>query len=456
MRRSIPARAKALATAAAAAVACAPWAAGCGGTGTPVASVVLVTVDTLRPDHLSYAGYSRPTSPTLDAMAAGGLVFERARSHAPVTAPAHASILTGRLPAWHLVLTNGDVLNDGVDTLAELLAAAGFRTAAFVSNFTITRLVNFQQGFAHYDDSLPQSEQNRPQPERIAEHTVDAALTWLAQHRRERFFCWIHLQDPHGPYAPPPAYGEAFAAEARARPPLLLPLLEDQSGFGGIPSYQALDGERNANAYVAGYDGEIRYMDAQLGRVIEALRGWRVDPFFVITADHGEALGEHGYYFAHGQGLTEDQIRVPLLLSGPGVPAGIRSTLAVQHVDIVPTILARAGVPIPKELPGRDLLALVAEPRREERPLVAQAFPEEWAVVEAGKKLIVWPNRKALYDLDRDPAEARDVAAGEPAVSDALGALLEAERAKPPPPWPRTPAQRDLLRSQLRALGYID
>jgi len=423
---------------------------GCGNGKAP--NVVLVTIDTLRPDHLSYSGYARVTSPNLDAVAAGGLVFERARSHAPVTAPAHASILTGRLPAWHLVLTNGDILNDGVDTLAELLGAAGFRTAAFVSNFTITRLVNFQQGFEHYDDSLPQSELNRPQPERIAADTIDAALAWLTRHHTERFFCWIHLEDPHGPYAPPPAYGEVFAAEARARPPTLLPLLDNQSGLGGIPQYQAIDGERNANLYVAGYDGEIRYMDAQLGRVVDALRQWQVDPFLVITADHGEALGDHGYYFAHGQGLTEDQIRVPLIVSGPGVRAGTRARIPVQHVDIVPTVLARAGVPVPKDLPGRDLLALASE----ERPLLAQAFPNEWAVVAAGRKLLVWPDRTELYDPERDPAEAHDLAGANPDVTARLGDILAAERAKPSPPWSRKSAHHDLLRFQLKALGYID
>jgi len=444
----MPTSAKALVVAST--VACALWAARCRSAEVP--SVVLVTIDTLRPDHLSYTGYARATSPSLDAMAAAGVVFENARGHAPVTAPAHASILTGRLPTWHLVLTNGDILNDGVETLAELLAAAGFRTAAFVSNFTITRMVNFQQGFEHYDDSLPQSELNRPQPERIAKDTVDAALAWLARHRTERFFCWIHLQDPHGPYAPPASYGNAFTADARAHEPILLPLLEDQSGLGGIPRYQALGGERNANVYVAGYDAEIGYVDAQLGRVFDALRDWNVDPFFVITADHGEALGDHGYYFAHGQGLTEDQIRVPLILSGPGVRAGHRSRAPVQHIDIAPTILARVGVPVPEELPGRDLLALATE----ERPLIAQAFPDEWAVVSAGKKLLVWPDRTVLYDLDRDPTEAHDVAAGEPAVTDKLAGILAAERSQPPPPWPRTSAQHDLLRFQLKALGYID
>jgi arylsulfatase A-like enzyme len=229
-------------------------------------------------------------------------------------------------------------------------------------------------------------------------------------------------------------------------------LLDDQSGLGGIPRYQALGSERNANVYVAGYDGEIRYMDAQLGRLLDALREWDVNPFFVITADHGEALGDHGYYFAHGQGLTEDQIRVPLILHGPGVRAGTRVGAPVQHIDIAPTILARAGVPVPQALTGRDLLALAAE----ERSLFAQAFPDEWAVVATGKKLLVEPDRTVLYDLDRDPAEAHDVAGAEPDVTSRLGGILAAERAKPPPPWSRTSAQHELLRFQLKALGYLE
>jgi membrane-anchored protein YejM (alkaline phosphatase superfamily) len=221
-------------------------------------------------------------------------------------------------------------------------------------------------------------------------------------------------------------------------------LLENQSGLGGIPRYQALGSEQNANVYVAGYDGEIRYMDAQLGRLIDALHEWGVTPFFVITADHGEALGDHGYYFAHGQGLTEDQIRVPLILHGPGVRAGTRVRAPVQHIDIAPTILARAGVPI--------LLALAAE----ERPLLAHAFPDGWAVVATDNKLLVWPARTILYDLERDPAETRDVAGAEPDVTSRLGGVLTAERAKPPPPWSRTSAQQELLRFQLQALGYLE
>ncbi len=432
-----------------ASITCAVLAVGCAA---DAPSILLVTIDTLRPDHLSHNGYARQTSPVLDAVAASGLVFDIARSNAPLTAPAHASILTGRLPAWHQVLTNGDVLDDGVVTVAERLRDAGFRTAAFVGNATITSIVNFQQGFEHFDDSLPQLEANRPQPERGAVDTVDAALAWLGSHHDKRFFCWLHLQDPHGPYEPPAAAAAAFVDEARVKPPVLLPLLSDQSGHGGIPQYQAFEGERNAHLYRARYDGEIRHTDAELGRALGQLRIWGVDPFLVVTADHGEAMGEHDFYFAHGHGLTEDQVRVPLLLRGPGVPTGVRSAVPVEHRDIVPTILRRAGLRVPADLPGRDLLA-VGDGRNAS---IAQAFRDGWAVTRDGEKLIVWPRRRSLHDLGRDPGEEHDIAAVSPDTVARLEDILAAVRSAPAPPWQRRSAQPELLRQQLRALGYLE
>lgn len=418
----------------------------------PPAAILLVTIDTLRPDHLSHNGYRRATSPTLDAVAATGLVFELARSHAPLTAPAHASLLTGRLPAWHRVLTNGDILDDGAVTLAERLAAAGFETAAFIGNANLTRVVNFQQGFGHYDDALTDREGVRPQPERSARATVDATLAWLATHHTRPFFCWVHLQDPHGPYVPPPEDAASFLLEAEREPPRPLPLLTNQSGRAGIPAYQALGDERNANVYVARYDGEIRHTDAEVGRLLVQLAAWRIDPLLIVTADHGEALGDHDYYFAHGQDLTEDQVRVPLILRGPGVPVGQRVRTPVDHLDVVPTVLRHAGIPVPSDLPGRDLLALVPN----DQATVAQGFPEGWAIATATHKLIAWPTRRAVFDLTRDPGETRDIAASAPADTAALEAALTTERARPEPPWPRRSAQREMLRDQLRALGYLE
>jgi arylsulfatase len=425
--------------------------AACSGPSPPP-SVLLITVDTLRPDHLSAYGYPRETSPSIDALAASGLLFEEARSHAPVTAPSHASILSGDLPAWHQVLTNGDMLNAEVGTLAKWLGAAGLATAAFVSNAAITRAVNFDEGFGHFDDTLPERELNRPQPERIAEHTVDAALAWLDAHRAAPFFCWVHLEDPHGPYTPPAEHAAPFLAAAAKLPVVTLPILADQSGRGGIPRYQALAGETNRELYVARYDGEIHYMDLHVGRLLAALEGWGVEPLVVLTADHGEALGEHGYYFAHGHRLTEDQIRVPLILRGPGVPAGRRSQRPVDQLDIAPTILALTGVTAARALPGRNLLALPEAPH----PTASQGFPHQASIAVDGMKLVRWPQGEALFDLGVDPKEERDVAAADPDARRRLGGLLDAELARRRPSWARVSAFGPVLVDQLRRLGYVE
>ena len=423
--------------------------AGCGGA--PVAPVVLVTIDTLRADHLGCYGYARATSPVLDAFAAAGTRFAEARSQAPLTAPSHASILTGTLPAWHQVLTNGDALPADVETLPERLQAAGWHTAGFVSNAVITHVVGFDQGFEHFDDTLPAREVNRPQSERLATDTIDAAIAWLAAHRSERFFVWIHLEDPHGPYTPPAADAAPFLAEAAGLAPHPLPALADQSGASGIPQYQALTGETDAHRYVARYDGEIHYVDREIGRLLDALRGWGVAPLVVITGDHGEALGEHDHWFAHGHGLTEDQLRVPLLVRGPGVPVGRVVARAVDTLDVVPTVLTHARLAVPAELRGHDLLADGAPCR----PTFAQAFPDAWAVVAEGRALLQSPAGTALYDLAGDPDETRDASVADPAARARLLALVADERARPAPQWTRRSAQGELIVEQLRALGYL-
>jgi arylsulfatase len=420
--------------------------AGCGTTPPP--AVLLVTIDTLRADHLGCHGYPRPTSPVVDALAAGGVRFATARSQASLTAPSHASILSGTLPAWHQVRTNGDVLPAQVDTLAKWFRAAGWRTAGFVSNAVITGVVGFDEGFEHFDDRLDAIEATRPQPERVATATVDAALAWLGAHRSERFFVWLHLEDPHGPYVPPAADAAPFLAAAASEPRRALSILTDDSGRDGIPRYQAVGGETDAAAYVARYDGEIRYFDRELGRVLAALREWGIAPFVVLTADHGEALGEGGYWFAHGHALTEDQLRVPLILHGPGVPAGRVVSAPVDTLDIAPTILRRAGLAVPRTLVGRDLLARELAPR----PTFAQAFPDGAAVIDGGLALYAGAGETVLHDLTAGPNGVRD----DVAARDRLAALLAAERARPAPPWPRRSARGDLLREQLRALGYIE
>lgn len=332
-------------------------------------NVVLITVDTLRADHLGLYGSPVPTSPQLDRLAEHADVFLNAFSHAPVTASAVASIMTGQ-PPRSTATFNNDAMPRRASTLAERFWNAGFRTAAIVSNYVLLRRRGFAEGFDSYDHELTPTEATLSLLERNADVTTAAALDWLRAHRNEAFFLWLHYQDPHGPYLPPPAYRHLFPPKDVGGP---LPVRHDGGGIGFIPAYQALGERRDPGYYISQYDGEIRYLDDALAALFQGLEdmGLRRRSLIVLTADHGEGLGEHGYYFAHGHNLFPAVLRVPLILWLPTASAGRRHDAYVQHADIAPTVLAFAGVATPSDLPGRNLLS--AEPR--DAVILSEAAP---------------------------------------------------------------------------------
>lgn len=323
---------------------------GGGGGETPLPragqrDVLLVVVDTLRADHLGCYGYALPTSPVVDRLADEGALFERVVSASAFTGPSVASILTGRYPRFHSFgVANGNFLLAPEEvTLAEQFREAGYRTAAVVCNPVLPRRLGFDQGFEEYDHRMKQREQVRRARERIAAPATTAAIEWLeGVGPDEAFFLWLHYMDPHGPYTPPPELEAAFAP-AEAGPALLPPPDEGaNNGRGFVPWYQAVSEEHHLNEYVGRYDGEIAYMDRELGRLLDALRamGRYEETLIVFTSDHGEALGEDGYYFCHGQHTTPDQSFVPMVVKHPLIPAGARVTSPVSHVDVYRTLMA--------------------------------------------------------------------------------------------------------------------
>lgn len=317
---------------------------GMGG-GTQRPNVLLITVDTLRADALSTYGAPATASPELAAFAAQAVVFDRAIAAASYTGPSHASILTGLGPRQHRMgLTNGRRALGDEPRLAEAFRKSGYATAGFVSNQVLRAETGVAAGFDVYDDELPTVELNRPKNfERIAEDTVRRALGWLAEPRKQPFFVWVHLQDPHGPYDAPAPYRDLFPARATGE--IELPVLDRDRGPGGIPRYQQLAGLRLPGQYRARYAGEVAYADAWVGRLLAAARAQ--GPLVVaVTADHGESLGEGDRYFEHGHDVTPELCRVPLLLSAPRLAAG-RCSAPVAHVDLMPTLLELAGVPPP-------------------------------------------------------------------------------------------------------------
>ena len=355
---------------------------GCGPAGPP--DVLLVSVDTLRADFLGSYGFAQPTSPAIDALAAESALFERAIAAAPTTAPAHASLLTSRYPREHSVgYLTGQTRLAELATLAEHFGAGGYARAAFVSNPNLRRRLGFDRGFEHFDDELPQAEANRPgHYERVAEATTARALEWLAQSGGERpRFLWVHYQDPHGPYAPPEGHAGRFAL-APEPGEQALPVNPDQDGRGGIPSYQALGALRLPSQYRSRYADEIFYADASIGRLLAAAerRAGRRGLAVLLTADHGEYMGEGGVWFSHFHNALPPLAHVPFLLRAPGIPPQRRRE-PVSHVDALPTLLELAGLPVPPESRGLALGPFLRERR---------ALPDRYVLCDAGLELVAY------------------------------------------------------------------
>lgn len=386
-------------------------------------NVLLVTIDTQRADRIGCYGYPRAVTPSLDGLAARGARFETAVAHAPLTAPSHASILTGLTPVRHGVRDNGAyVLPAGVASVAEDFRKAGYRTAAFVSGFPLKRRFGFDRGFAHYDDHLPRGKDARRTAyvERTADRTTDAALAWLEREApaREPLFMWIHYFDPHAPYEAPAEFMKDAAAP---------------------------------------YDGEVAFVDAQLARLLR-----RVDAagpaLVLVTADHGESLGEHGED-THGIFVYDATLRVPFLLAGPGVRAGVASRTVARGIDVAPTLLDLAGLSA-RAVEGRSLKRAAAGERLPDEPSYAESLHSQlqygWAPLHAWRtarhKLIEAP-RPELYDLEADPGEAHDRARKDEERVAAMRRQLQGALAAATPDAAQ--AVDAETKERLAALGYV-
>ncbi|MEW6073239.1 MAG: sulfatase [Planctomycetota bacterium] len=349
----------------------------------PPPLLLLVSVDTLRADHLGAYGSERGLTPSLDALAAESLVFATAYAPSSFTVPSVSALLTGWYPEQNGILSNEHILPASVPTLARMLAARGYRTGAVVSNFVLRRGGGLQGGFERYDDELPELEAVRGIPERLAGDTTDRALTLLDELVAAgdgRAFLWVHYQDPHGPYTPPAADRELYLEAERSRPDggRRLTFGADHRGLGDLPNYQRIGAEDEVAFYRAGYAAEVARSDREIGRLLAGLRdrGLADRAVVVFAADHGEGLGERDYWFAHGEHLSDPLVRVPLFLRVPGLPPGRRADVA-GLTDVVPTLAGIFGLATPAGLPGRDLLAAGA----------AAAAPELYLATLRGAKL---------------------------------------------------------------------
>jgi arylsulfatase len=424
--------------------------------------VFLISVDTLRADRLGVYGSPRGPTPRLDAWAAESLVFEHAYAPAPLTLPSVVSLLTGRHPLVTGVTSNLGIVPMAVPNLAERLQEAGWRTGAVVSNFALRRATALDRGFEAYDDRFNAVELNRDQPERAAADTRAAALALFDSLRAEAgddpIFLWVHFQDPHGPYTPPPGYREPLLDAARAQPDgrRRLPVNRSASGFGGIPGYQRLGDEREVGFYRASYDAEVIHTDEEIGVLLDGLdRSGRLeDAIVVFTADHGEGMGKEDYWFAHGEMLGEGLVHVPLMIRAPGLEPGRRSALA-SLLDVHPTLLSRLGIEV-GESEGHDLL----QPPETSRSLLLSTFEgtavPRFAVLSDGEKYRVVPmregDREFLHDVGDESSDRSEEA---PERLAAMRRELERLRASLPAEIARErQSLSDLEKARLRALGY--
>ena len=425
--------------------------------------LLLISVDTLRTDHLGSYGAPDGMTPHLDALAAESLVFERAFAPTSHTLPSVAAMLTAREPEEVGMLSNRSVLSDEVPTLATLLSRRGHRTGAVVGNYMLRRAAGLDRGFDRYDDRFPQLERNRPIPERVARDTTSSALAMLDEllASGDPVLLWVHFQDPHGPYSPPREHADPAAPRPTvAGSPREVPLGETERGVGQIPAYQSLGRSTDPGIYRDAYAGEVRYVDAEIGRLLAGLRerGLWEETVIIVTADHGEGLGEGDYWFAHGEYLTEPLVRVPLLVRVPGEAAGRRESL-VGLVDVAPTLLALSGAPPPPRATGRDALApdLPSEHQIYQNALLGPiVFVPRLALIEGD-----WQYRLAMEpDGERESlhriGDPRNRADEEP---EHLARLREALRARRKAlRFDYLPRERELPpeeRALLRSLGYV-
>ena len=391
-------------------------------------NVVVVTVDTLRPDHLHCYGYSQIETPAIDSVARSGVLFENAVTQAPLTSPSHASIFTGLYPPAHKVRDTGAfVLPPSATTLATILRGHGWDTAAFISSAVLKKHFGLDQGFDVYDDTMPTPGKGREfeeDAERRAGETVDHAVQWLQTQSGKPFLLWVHVYDPHTPYDPPAPFRDRYKGRL--------------------------------------YDGEIAYADHELGRLFVAVQ--KKAPGNTLTAvlsDHGESLGEHGEY-THGVFLYDSTLRIAFVLAGPGVPAGVRIRQQARAIDFLPTVLDLLGGQPPDKVQGTSLTpsfggkdaATAVSYAETLYPKINMGWSELRAIRTNHWKYVRAP-KPELYDLSQDPAETHNVIADHAPVVANFEAHLKAVTGAGGAEKVQTTVVDERTLSQLKSLGYV-
>ena len=398
--------------------------------------MLLIVVDTLRADRLGAYGYDKPTTPTMDAIAKEGVRFDNLRSASPWTAPSFGSLYTGVSPTVHgagamlangsndghsvLGVTVGGIRND-LPTLSELMPEE-MVTVGFVTNAFVSEALGMARGFDHYDHR-----NNSVYRYRKADEVTNRAIAWLKRHGEKPFFMLLHYIDPHMGYGPPDKYVKMFAPDKPRR--ISVPFTDHISARDGT-----LNPNASEKAFIRGlYDGEVRFVDDQIKRVINMMRKEErlEDTWIIVTADHGEELFEHGS-FEHGHAYEDEVIQVPLIIRAPGGTwhADERVSYSVRQVDIPATLLALLGEPVPSHMEGKPLLPMIEGDDSEDRVAYTEfnLFSGQQCSLFDGRYKIVYDirhHRGFFYDHRNDPKEQTKIGKENPLYETLLATLMK-------------------------------
>jgi len=398
----------------------------------PLTPVILISVDTLRADHLSCDGYRRIRTPSIDALTHGGTLFTQISSQIPLTLPSHASLFTSTYPFTNGIEENGERLAPGAVTLATIMKSQGYQTAAFVGGFVLDRRFGLNQGFAFYDSPFSlhgHAGQDSGDIKRSGAKVIGSATQWLAAHTNKPFFLFLHLYDLHTPYLLPPSFR---------------------------PRYPG-----------SGYDAELQYVDETLGGFWQVLKreGLYQKSLIIFTADHGEGLGDHGE-MTHGYFIYQSTLRVPLIFHWPAGAAVVHSQVEAPGalLDVAPTLLQFLGIAIPAQFEGRSLLRLAqGKPSGAENPVHSESrYAHDhlgFAVlrsVRAGSHKYIDAPKPELYNLQQDPNEMHNLYSGDRSLAVALRERLLTLEAqfRPAKPSGAGSVPADVV-ARLSSLGYM-
>ncbi|MFB0562462.1 MAG: sulfatase [Candidatus Lokiarchaeia archaeon] len=421
-----------------------------------VPNIILISIDALRADHLSCYGYHRNTSPNIDRLASQGVLFKTAFSQATWTLPSHASIFLSQYVWRHKVDCREKRLDNSFTLLAEILKDRNYTTCAFVSGGFLLSRFGFDQGFEIYDDRIP----GRRGRYEISSY-INKLLSWLESVKSRKFFLFIHTCNVHAPYNPPSPYSDLYTKEHYER-------IKTSKGIRLKKLNASKLTLEEIDYIIAVYDAGINYVDEQLGKIFEKLDQLSIDDntIIILTADHGEAFGEHGT-LSHGHKPYIEEVHVPLIMKGPRIPTNIIYENYVQHIDIVPTILEILNIRQRKKMQGRSLLALMKNceikgdfktysfGQAGKKPQIRFSMSlrtKEWTYIMNQRR----PDE--LYDRINDPKEQNNIIEKRPLIAKKLKKELEDFIALTSEAEPQVAEKMHIdeeLKESLKSLGYL-